>query len=189
VNFGIGADANSPFWASIVVDQEVTTEINGVEAMCNWSWVSGVGPMTCPQDSLTNGSVLRNNSPSVEIGVQEDEPAIVVMPNDGTGGFVTGTTNFFTVQAGDRVRTVVGCLHNQVQCNLTFEIGYRTQTGAYGALGVWGQAYDGSLDKLDVDLTGLAGQNIQLVLTARSNTGSSFENYGFWLNPRLVRYQ
>jgi len=187
--FGIGANANSPFWVAISVNQKVSTEISGVDRMCDFAWVSGVGPMTCPQDSLTNGSVMRQNNPGVELSTQENEPAIVVMPNDGAGGFVTGTTNFFIVQPGDRVRTVVGCLANEINCNLTFEIGYKTQSGAYGSLGVWGQAYDGSLDKIDLDLTGLAGQNIQLVFTVRSNTGSSFENYGFWLNPRLVRYQ
>ena len=189
VVFGIGNNTNNPFWVAISVNQAVSTEISGVDAMCNFAWVSGVGPMTCPQDSLTNGSVMRNNSPAVEISTQENEPAIVVMPNDGPGGFVTGTTNFLTVQPGDRVRTVVGCMANQVNCNLTFEIGYMTQGGAYGSLGTWGQAFDGSLDKIDLDLTGLAGQNIQLVFTVRSNTGTSFENYGFWLNPRLVRYQ
>jgi hypothetical protein len=189
VIFGIGANANNPFWVAISVNQNVTTEISGVDRMCDFAWVSGVGPMTCPQDSLTNGSVMRQDNPGVEISTNENEPAIVVMPNDGPGGFVTGTTNFFDVAPGDRVRTVVGCMANEVNCNLTFEIGYKTQSGAYGQLGVWGQAFDGSLDKIDLDLTGLAGQSIQLVFTVRSNTGTSFENYGFWLNPRLVRYQ
>jgi hypothetical protein len=187
--FGIGANANNPFWVSILVNQEATTEISAVDRMCDFAWVSGAGNMTCPQDSSTNGSVMRQDSPIVEINTTENEPAIVVLPNDGAGGYVTGTTNFFTVQSGDRVRTVVGCLANQVNCNLNFEIGYKTQGGAYGTLGVWGQAYDGSLDKIDLDLTGLAGQSVQLVFTVRSNTGTSFENYGFWLNPRLITYQ
>jgi hypothetical protein len=74
-------------------------------------------------------------------------------------------------------------------CDLTFEIGYLTQSGAYGTLGVWTQVFDGSLDKIDLDLSALAGQNVQLVFTERSNNGTSRDNYGFWLNPRLVRYQ
>jgi hypothetical protein len=189
VVFGIGNNARDPFWVAISVDQDVSTEISGVDQMCDFAWVSGVGPMTCPQDSLTNGSVMRQENPGVEISTNENEPAIVVMPNDGPGGFVTGTTNIFTVQAGDRVKTAIGCMANMPSCNLTFEIGYMTQGGAYGSLGTWAQAFDGSLDKIDLDLNGLAGQNIQLVFTVRSNTGSSFENYGFWLNPRLVRYQ
>jgi Ig-like domain-containing protein len=189
VIFGIGANANSPFWVSVVVNQKVTTEISGVDQICDFAWVSGAGNMTCPQDSLTNGSVMRQDNPGVEISTTENEPAIVVMPNDGAGGYVTGTTNFFTVQPGDRVRTVVGCMANEINCNLTFEIGYKTEGGAYGSLAVSGQAYDGSLDRIDLDLTGLAGQSVQLVFTARSNTGTSRDNSGFWLNPRLVRYQ
>jgi hypothetical protein len=189
VVFGIGSNASSPFWVAIAVNKQVTTEISGVTQMCNFAWVSGAGPMTCPQDSLTAGSVMVNNSPGVEISTNENEPAIVVMPNDGPGGYVSGTTNFFTVQAGDTLRTVVGCMANQPSCNITFEVGYKTQSGAYGSLGTWSQVFDGSLDKIDLNLTGLSGMNIQLVLTVRSNNGTSYQNYGFWLNPRLVRYQ
>jgi hypothetical protein len=187
--FGIGPKAADPFWASIVVNQQVTTEISGVDRMCNFAWVSGAGNMTCPQDSLTNGSVMRQDNPGVEKSTSENEPAIVVMPNDGQGGYVSGTTNFVVIQPGDRIRTVVGCMANMPGCNLTFEIGYKTQSGTYGILGFWGQVFDGSLDKIDLDLSALAGQNIQLVFTARSNNGTSRDNYGFWLNPRLMRYQ
>jgi hypothetical protein len=49
-----------------------------------------------------------------------------------------------------------------------------------------GKVYDEDIFNIDLDLSDLAGQQINLVLTVLNN-GNSAEDWAFWLLPRIER--
>lgn len=188
--FGVGDDRDQPFWVAISVEKQPAIGIKGTDNPCSiFTWESALGPLKCPSQDNSQGSVMLMVNPIVETGIKQNENAIIVQPNDGIDGFISGITDFFPIYPGDRFKSVIGCLEESKTCDVTFELGYNTKNGNGGLLGSWQQTNDGSLDKLDIDLSEFASQDIQLVLTVKSNNDTAIENLVFWLEPRLIRYQ
>jgi len=187
--FGLGKDQDKPFWVAISVDKKSTVEIKGTDDPCKtFSWSSDTGDLECPNEDSENGTVMLVENPILE-GIEENEKGIAIQPNDGQDGFIMGSTDTIAIQDGDRFKAVIGCLEQSTACDVTFELNYITVDGIEGNLGAWRQVYDGSLDKLDVDLSSFAGKEIKLVLNVKSNNGTSDQNLVVWLEPRLIRYE
>jgi hypothetical protein len=53
-------------------------------------------------------------------------------------------------------------------------------------LGEWHEIYDQLWNPLEIDLSSLAGQNVQFSLVVW-NEGTSQDNRGLWLNPMIYR--
>jgi hypothetical protein len=59
----------------------------------------------------------------------------------------------FKVEAGDRFRTVIGCMADNPDCRAIFQLNYRADGGELQNLGTWTEAFDRSYNKLDIDLS------------------------------------
>ena len=121
----------------------------------------------------------------MENGATEDEPGLLTYPQDKNNGFISGQFPSFTVQSGDRFRTIVNCQHNATKCNVTFRLDYKVG-GNTKTLASWQEVYEGSYYPVDLDLGSLAGQTVKFILVVSAN-GSSNNDYAIWLNPHIIR--
>ena len=191
VLFGVGSNAKVPFWVSIKVQKRpdfnsdnklfFTKNVNAV------TWKSMAGILT-PGSSydFEIGSVSSVSAPKLEDGYQDDEPAIVVVPNDGSDGRVWGRYPAIEIKDGDRFAAVIGCISGYKKCDVTFKLNYIVDGGDQVNLGTWKQVYDDKWDKLNINLSALKGKNVEFILIVESN-GDSLEDVAFWLSPRIVR--
>ncbi|MFQ5922517.1 MAG: NBR1-Ig-like domain-containing protein, partial [Anaerolineales bacterium] len=80
--FGLGDDGETPFFVQIVVGTQAPEVVyDFVENYCDASWRTGAGELSCPgTDSDAEGFVLKLNSPKLEDGRTENEPALFTHP-------------------------------------------------------------------------------------------------------------
>jgi hypothetical protein len=129
--------------------------------------------------------VVKLNAPKMENGSTEDEPGLLTYPQDTRNGLISGKFPPFTVQAGDRFRTIVNCQYNATKCNVTFRLDYRLN-GKLKTLASWQETYEGNYYPVDLDLSSLAGQTVKFTLVVSAN-GPNNNDYAIWLNPHIVR--
>lgn len=173
------------------------------DSFCKAQWYSRDGTIPCVPPTLIQisqgsttieegnlvtgtGSVEYTKSPHLETGGIDNEPTLIVHPNDGSGGYITGEFPKRKIQAGDWFRAVIGCVYDNPKCNVTFKLQYSVDGGAAQTLSTWKQTYDGKIEKINIDLSFLAGKRVVFILKVQNND-SSEGDWAFWLNPRIVR--
>jgi hypothetical protein len=183
--FGLGANAQTPFWVDIQVINPGNAYVYGFsENLCNASWKENNSPLPCqgvvgPEDNV----VRLSNTIKLENGVTEDELGLWV--NLAKSGKITGTYPGIDIQAGDRFLARIGCFHNSKNCNARFEVSYKiTGSDTVTQLGSWVETYDGSSTLIDLDLSALAGENVKFILTTTSLTNRSTTE-AFWFLPHV----
>jgi len=185
--FGIGDNADKPFWVEIKV-VEATSGIvyNFVNNYCQADWTSGAGDLPCPGKSgQTSGFVIRLDRPDQE-NRKENEPALWTNPEKTDNGWITGTFPAFKVKSGDRFIADIGCLADNKNCDVLFQLNYRLDNPNLKQLGEWHEVYDGKITRVDVDLSSLEDKKVEFVLTVLAN-GSSKDDAAFWLVPQIYR--
>jgi hypothetical protein len=192
--FGLGASGDKAFWVEIKVEEysgswDQAKMLDFAHNYCQAEWRTGTGFIGCPSSSsdYNNGSVSRSSSPKLEGGYQDDEPAIIVIPNKGDSGYISGRFPSFTVKSGDRFTSLIGCMYDTPKCDVTFEVLYKVLDGGEnGKLGEWNEVNDGNWTKVDVDLNFLVDKKVELTLRIKNN-GSNQDDRVFWLAPIIKR--
>lgn len=187
VVFGLGDDGDTPFFVQIVVGSQAPEVVyDFVEKYCEAIWRTGAGELSCPgTDSDAEGFVLKLDSPTLEGGRTENEPALLTHPQWVNNGVISGRFPAFDVEDGDEFRAVIGCLFDAVACDMTMQLNYRKNGGDLQPLREWDETYDGDFRILEVDLSALAGSSVEFVLAVLSN-GAFDEDRAFWLAPRII---
>ncbi|GMR10635.1 MAG: hypothetical protein BMS9Abin28_1456 [Anaerolineae bacterium] len=187
VVFGLGDDGETPFFVQIIVGAQAPELVyDFVEKYCDATWRTGAGELSCPgTDSDAEGFVLKLNSPKLEDGRTENEPALFTHPQWINNGVISGRFPAFEVEQGDEFHAVIGCLFNALACNVTMQLNYRENGGDLRQLREWDETYDGDFRILEVDLSSLAGSSVEFVLAVQSN-GAFSEDWAFWLAPRII---
>jgi hypothetical protein len=124
--------------------------------------------------------------PTLENGRREDESTLWARPDQNGDGFITGTYPEYRVKAGDHFVADIGCLKDNSGCDVTFSLDYQASGGSTHNLGEWDETYDGSIRRVDIDLSSLADQRIRLILTV-TNQGRASRANAFWLAPSVRR--
>lgn len=193
--FGIGSDANSPFWVEIeVVAPTSTTAPPGSVTIydfaanyCTAQWESGAASLPCPGSATDlNGFVVRADNPTLQNGTTYNGLALQTYPQQIDNGFINGRFPAMSVQAGYRFRAVIGCLSGASTCDVVFQLNYRADGGPLQALEQWNMNYASPPRELNIDLASLAGRSVEFVLAVRAN-GSSENDKAIWFNPRIVK--
>ena len=192
--FGWGPYGDKNFWADIRVDDDDTVmdssaPLDFAYNYCNAHWYSAYGSLPCPGNSneYTKGNVTRTSSPKLEGGYQDDETAIITVPSNGSGGYIEGRFPGIEVQNGDTFTAMIGCLYDHGNCNAMLQLNYSINGGAIQNLGSWTEVYEGSFNHISKDLSSLAGETVEFILTVRNNDGNSADDYIFWMVPKIVR--
>ena len=151
------------------------------------NWVSGASTLTFGgPDTDTRGFAMYRNNTRLEDG---STPAKVleVHPQMIDNGSITGTFPAYTIVSGEHFIARIGFLsRSDGTCgagNVQFQLNYR-EGSATSSLGQWTETCDSVLRDIDINLSGLAGRNIQLVLAVLAN-GASTDDSAVWVSPRV----
>ena len=187
--FGTGPDSKGSFWVKIQVIDGKGMVYNFASNACDAKWsTSKTNPLACPgkETDIDKGYVLTKDKPKREDGGQENEIGLITRPNDASDGYIQGIYPAFLVKDGDQFRATIQCEANSPKCSLKFELYYRIGNGNFTELGEWHEVYDQMWNPLQIDLSSLAGQNVQFSLVVW-NENTSQDNRGLWLNPMIFR--
>jgi hypothetical protein len=156
--------------------------------VCEAVWRNSKHSLACPSEAndYKNGSITRTSKPRLEGGYQDDETALIMIPNDGDGGVIYGTYPAVKIKDGDRFKALAGCYYDNEDCNVLLQLNYINDDGDMVLLGEWKEKYDSKYTQIDVDLSELAGEKVQLVLLVH-NRGNSIDDKVFWMVPRISR--
>jgi hypothetical protein len=209
--FGIGAQANKPWWVDIRVSGPTVTPggpsptpsatptgptptpitnsaYDFVAEACNASWFSGAGALPCPgSEGDAKGFVVRVNNPKLETGATDNRPGLLTFPQNVQNGYIQGFYPPFPVQNGDRFRSIINCEGGATLCYVAFRLDY--QTGNDPIRTLWGpflERYEGQYYSMDVDLSALAGRNVKFILTLLS-AGTATGDRALWVGPHIYR--
>jgi hypothetical protein len=154
---------------------------------CLAEWRNPDGPLTCPAEELKGekGAVMRSFAPWLENSTQDNEPALMLLPSDGAGGYISATFPKYTVQEGDRFKGVVGCLQKVPKCKVVFELNYTEDGRTIEKIGSWEETFDGRFKSIDLSLDELKGKTVQFILRV-NNAGDALDDQVFWLWPRIT---
>jgi len=189
--FGLNGAVDRPFWVKIKATDVV---YDFVENACRAEWVGssarGGAQLDCPgRETDSQGFVLvfASKSPRLEDGTEPDFPSLITHPQWNDNGIISGTFPFIQIETGYHFHAQLGCRYKEVgsNCAIQFELNYLTAGGQAGNLGEYDHRYTGTLQAIDIDLSALAGQKVQLVLTVSAN-GPSDEDFAVWVAPHIA---
>lgn len=184
--FGIGKQARDAFWVEIRVKVPNSSfDYDFAVNLCAASWESSAGDLRCPGDSASDaGSVVLLDRPNLENDRTENESTLWIRPEATRNGWISGIYPEYKIREYDHFLADVGCLADSKGCAVTFSLGYETSNGKYHSLGEWYEEFDGQITRIKIDLTSLAGQEVQFVLGV-SNEGKAGMGNAFWLVPSI----
>jgi hypothetical protein len=207
--FGIGAQANRPWWVDIRVSGPTVTPggptvtpggptvtpganiaYDFATNACAATWYTGAGQIPASQcpgtDGDAKGFVLRVTNPRLESGATDSRPGIITFPQNVQNGYIQGFFPTFRVQNGDRFRSVINCEYNATNCYVAFRLDYE-QGGTIRTF--WGpflERYEGKFYNVDVDLSPLAGRDVKFILTVLA-AGVATGDRALWVGPHIYR--
>lgn len=184
---GSGGSAGVPFFVLIHVGAVTTgtARYDFAANFCDADWDShSKDNLPCPgANSGSNGFVLVLQHPELESGVTANDPAIWMRPNHADNGWIRGVFPDFEVKDGDHFVSTIGCLDNNSNCRVTFTLSYIKPNGDEIKLGSWDEKFDGLVRQINIDLSSLAGKNLNFVLEVEMGNSSFSQANAFWLAP------
>ncbi|HUI88847.1 MAG TPA: NBR1-Ig-like domain-containing protein [Anaerolineales bacterium] len=188
--FGIGPNADKSFWVDIVVSGAAATTATAYDFaanVCSAQWMSGAGTLPCPgSDGDPRGFVVPVTNPQLENGNTSTSAGLVTFPQNTNNGYIRGVYPAFAVQSGDHFQSIVNCAYGATQCFVIFRLDYQINGGIVQTFWSWAEKYDGLYYAANLDLTPLAGQNVNFILTVLSN-GDPTGDRATWIAPQIVR--
>lgn len=154
---------------------------------CSAEWRSDAGVLPCPGTNTdSKGFVLKVDNPQLQDGSTKNLPGLWMHPQWIQNGVISGRYPAFKVQAGDHFRATLACLYGALLCDVRFQLNYRADGGSLLNFGQWDILYEGNVQVLDLDLSSLAGKNVEFSLAVMAN-GSPQQDWAFWWQPKIVR--
>ncbi len=188
--FGTGDQFDKAFWVRINVGSTgLLSDPHMANVYCSAVWRSPTATIPCPSPGVdyANGTVTSTSTPVLEGGYQDNQPTIIVIPSNGTGGYIAGTFPAFHAHTGQHFVSRVGCTNNVPKCSVTFRLKYKLQGESNESnIASWDETYDGNTTAVDVDLSFADTKYIQLILVVENKNGSSQDDVVFWLDPQIV---
>jgi hypothetical protein len=194
--FGIGPQANKPWWVDIKVSGGPTVPPSANVAYdfatdpCKGTWFSGAGQLPCPgTDGDAKGFVLKVSNPKLEDGTTDTRPGLLTFPQNVQDGYIQGFFPAFRVQNGDRFRSIINCEGGATNCYVSFSLDYQTGTDPIKSVGrpfPFGERYERRYFPADVDLSFLAGKDVKFILTVRA-AGTAVGDRALWVGPIIYR--
>ncbi len=123
VRFGVGDEGKNPFWVAITVKgpSSASGEVFSFTARAaEAKWSTGAGTLTFPgkPDDYAKGYVLVDNTPTRETGGEDDEPALITVPNNSGSIYIIGIYPDFVVKSGDIFQATIMCEGGATKCDV-----------------------------------------------------------------------
>jgi hypothetical protein len=152
----------------------------------NWVGSAGTVPFGGPDTDAKGFAMYRNNQ-RLEDGSSPTK-VLQVHPQTVNDGSMTGLYPAYAIVSGEHFKARIGFLTlPDGTCgagNVKFQLNYKESSGAFNSLGEWTETCDGTMRDIDINLSSLAGKNIQLVLAVLAN-GPATEDLAVWVSPRV----
>jgi hypothetical protein len=193
VVFGLGND-NKPFWVQIKVPQATGLMFDFIAKASQAEWSSGVG--SASGSPLTfggavddpNGTAKIVDSVKVETGATSGK-VLLNYPKHDIDGYIFGQFPSYLVQQGDHLKGKLGFLMNPDNTcgdgNVIFQFSYSDGSTIH-PVREWSKTCSGKYIDVDVDLSGLKGQNLRFILVVRAN-GAAADDWAIWNSLRIER--
>lgn len=180
-------DASGRFF----VDIRVAVSSSGFDLFtraADASWVGSAGVVTFGgPDTDANGFAMNRTGAKAEDGSILSK-AIEIHPQFVNNGSMTGLYPAYTIVTGERFTARVGFLAKaDGTCgagSVKFQLNYK-EAGIVKPLGEWTKSCDGTLKDINVDLTSLAGKNVQIALAVLAN-GVPDDDSAIWVRPQIA---
>ncbi|TAK12464.1 MAG: hypothetical protein EPO32_08465 [Anaerolineae bacterium] len=184
--FGIGPSATSSFWVQIKVIPTANKNFvyDFAANYCAAEWESDTRALLCTSTRSNDGWVEYVTSPALE-NRNENEPTLIFHPNNNNSGSLSAIFPKIKIETGYQFVAWLGCMDNSAGCEVTFKLKYINSNGVLKDLAEWDEEYDGDITKVSFDLSGLAGREIQIVLTVDNNGGTASAANAFWFVPSI----
>lgn len=196
--FGVGADGNSDFWVKVKVVSPVTptpTATPTPDATVNynftdrapgaeWRNTTTLLPYGDPDDDSPGLAVVLENARLNDNRTYSK--VLATYPQFITDGVITGKFPAYTVQSGDRFRSNLGFRAPCGSGRVKFQLSYQEGEGELVSLREWSKSCDTSLLFVEVDLSALAGKNVNFILGVHAD-GSHVDDRAVWVEPQIVR--
>lgn len=155
-----------------------------VEQMCNAEWYTRGQDLPCPgNDSQSSaGYVMQLDGESQ--GLSSDINVLLAYTPQKNYETISSKYPAFTVQKGDRFRTVLACKEHTF-CDVEFVLDFSNEKGSAG-LTHWRYIFSDEPIVIDYPLDALAGENVQFTLAVRAR-GNPVEAYAVWIAPHIYR--
>lgn len=187
VMFGLGENAQRPFFVNIKVVGDMTTVFDLAAEYCHADWRSGAGDLGCPGNvGGKKGYAIDVNKPQLENGQKYDGKGLLTVPERVNNGYLAGYYQPFKVQKGDRFRAIVNCEYQAAGCNVVFRLDYQIGNSQIKTFWSFNEIYDGLYYTVDLDLSPLAGENVTFILNVLAN-GKADDDKPLWIAPRIAR--
>jgi hypothetical protein len=155
--------------------------------VCRAEWRTQAGVLTCPGTSGgSQGYVMRLQNQQLETGQMENDPIVLTVPQAVPDGAITGRFPVVTIQNGYHFKATIGCLGGMSSCSVIYQVNYSANGGPPQNLIEREQTYDGSIQGIDIDLSSLAGQPVEMILVVLAG-GQAEEDQAVWIYPRIVK--
>ncbi len=165
-----------------------TIALDFVALLCNSEWMnSGQHLQVCP---VVNGDQSGGYAVAID-PISENLPANtpVLLTRPATNGYAALFLRYpsFTVLEGDRFRATLGC-QTGAACDVEFALEYYDANNKYsGSFLSWKYKEGNALINVDVDLSALANQKVDFVLTLRPQNDTPQQDSSLWIAPHIYR--
>lgn len=189
VLFGIGTTTTKSWWVEINVTGSGGYGVfyDFTSNLCQANWYNDTALLPCPGiDGSVDGFAIKLDNPVLENNVPALNPGILNSPQQIYNGVVYSVYPAMTFQRGDRFQATVGCQNAAVSCYARYFLQYKTAGGNVYTLWTWNEKYEGLSYNASINLDGLAGQNVSLILGIRA-FGSPTGDRALWVHPVIAR--
>lgn len=185
--FGVGRSGVNFYTEIRVGTINLSVPFDMAANYCLAEWSSGGERLPCPgENNDSRGFVRKLDRPALETGYIDDEAALLTHPRMINDSVIRGVYPALRVETGYHFTGIVGCEYEATACDVTFLLEYQIGSGAITTLKSWSERYEKMFTTVDVDLSGLAGQDVKFILTVHSN-GSTSGDRALWLAPQIVK--
>ena len=189
--FGVGENAN-PVWTQILVVTE--SGLDFISRANSAYWRSGAPNREWVEltfggaENDPNGAAKIVDNVTLENGRLSGK-VLLMVPMHENQGWISGHYQPYLIQQGNHFEARVGFLANpdgtcgagKVLFKLRYKVGDEITT-----LGEWSKSCNGSLLSVDLDLSRLAGESVQFILSVLAD-GSIQDDWAIWNSVQITK--
>jgi hypothetical protein len=164
------------------------TVLDFVAQLCNAQWMNGGQHLkACPNPTSDHTGGYAVVIDPVSESLAANTPVILTTP--AQNGFAALFLRYpsFMVKTGDHFRATLRC-QSYAACDVEYALEYYDANGNYHSPFLsWKYKAGDPAITVDADLSSLAGQTIEFVLTLRPNNDPPQQDNSLWIAPQIYR--
>lgn len=168
-----------------------TVVLDFVALVCNARWTNGAFDLPCPgnRNDIAEGFITSMDNAVAEGMIPVVAPVLIALPGLGGehGAGLFGRYPPLTIQSNDTFYAILACQENAA-CDVVFALTYIDAQGNYQHdMGwSWQHSFGGGPVPVQVDLSPLAGQTVELMLVVLDQ-GTPQDDWVLWIYPYVAR--